>query len=109
MMHLVAAPDALIERALGYIRTKRLTKEAPGIRLVVEKVLGPSFSRLEGGDIDLLLSFSDRRLYRRGSIDGDLVSEDLFSESFVCVVDGDHPVGEQMSLADFSHYPSCDG
>ena len=84
---------------------QRISNEAPCIRLVVENVFGPSFNRLEGGDIDLIITHSDRRLFGRDGTDAELSSENLFTDNFVCVVASDHPIKERMTLADYQHYP----
>ncbi|NKJ00930.1 LysR family transcriptional regulator [Novosphingobium sp. SG707] len=82
-----------------------LSTRAPQLRLMVENVFGPSFSRLEGGDIDMVITHGDRSLFGREGRDVDLSSADLFVDSFVCVVDRDHPIGETMTKEDYLSYP----
>jgi DNA-binding transcriptional LysR family regulator len=84
---------------------RRLAAEAPNIRLIVETVFGTIFSRLEGGDIDLIVTHSDRRLFGRDEPDIGLTSEDLFQDDFVCVVAADHPVGTTLTLEEYRQYP----
>jgi DNA-binding transcriptional LysR family regulator len=84
---------------------RRIAVEAPRIRLVVENVFGPSFNRLVEGDIDLIITHGDRRLFGRNGTDAELLSENLFMDSFVCAVAADHPISEKMTLADYVRYP----
>jgi LysR family transcriptional regulator, nod-box dependent transcriptional activator len=82
-----------------------LAARAPQLRLMIENVFGPSFSRLEGGDIDLVITHGDRTLFGREGRDVDLLTDDLFDDSFVCVVARDHPIGESMTKDDYLTYP----
>lgn len=82
-----------------------LAKRAPRLRLMVENVFGPSFSRLEGGDIDMVVTHGDRSLFGREGRDVDLVTADLFEDTFVCVVGNDHPIGDTMSKDEYLAYP----
>lgn len=82
-----------------------LAQEAPQVRVVVENVLGPSFNRLEGGDIDLLITHGDRRNFGRSWSERNLSSKDLFSDTFVCVVAEDHPAAGGLSREAFNRYP----
>ncbi len=85
---------------------RRLATRAPHMRLVTENVFGPSFSRLDGGDIDIIITHGDRRLFGREGTDTDLLTTALFEDDFVCVVAADHPVtGSAMTMDDFLHYP----
>lgn len=82
-----------------------LSTQAPQVRLMVENVFGPSFSRLEGGDIDMVITHGDRSLFGREGRDVDLICATLFSDSFMCVVSRDHPIGEMMTKDDYLSYP----
>ena len=82
-----------------------LAARAPQLRLMIENVFGPSFSRLEGGDIDMVVTHGDRSLFGREGRDVDLLTADLFADSFVCVVARDHPIGESMTKDDYLSYP----
>lgn len=82
-----------------------LAVRAPQLRLMIENVFGPSFSRLEGGDIDLVITHGDRSLFGREGRDVDLMTADLFGDSFVCVVARDHPIGDSMTKDDYLSYP----
>jgi LysR family transcriptional regulator, nod-box dependent transcriptional activator len=83
---------------------KRIATEAPGIRVVVENVASPSVNRLEGGEIDLLVTV-DLRLFGRDGRHAELLSQPLFEDGFVCVVAADHPVGDAMTRDDYCRYP----
>jgi len=100
----VAMSDYCVHVFLPIV-ARRLAAEAPGTRLVTENVFGPSFNRLEGGDIDLIITHGDRRLFGREGIDAHLHSTDLFEDDFVCVVASDHPIKENMTLDDYLNYP----
>lgn len=78
---------------------------APQLRLMVESVFGPSFTRLEGGDIDMVVTHGDRSLFGREGRDVDLMTAELFEDSFVCVVAKDHPIGTVMTKDDYLTYP----
>ena len=82
-----------------------LAARAPQLRLMIENVFGPSFSRLEGGDIDLVITHGDRSLFGREGREVDLMTADLFGDSFVCVVARDHPIGDSMTKDDYLSYP----
>lgn len=82
-----------------------LAARAPQLRLMIENVFGPSFSRLEGGDIDMVVTHGDRSLFGREGRDVDLLTADLFADSFMCVVARDHPIGENMTKDDYLSYP----
>ena len=84
---------------------RRLTHEAPGVKLIIENVFGPSFSRLEGGDIDAVVTHSDRRLFGQDEDNANLLNADLFEDSFVCLVCVNHPVRDSLSLDDYQRYP----
>lgn len=82
-----------------------LASRAPQLRLMVENVFGPSFSRLEGGDIDMIVTHGDRSLFGREGRDADLLTVDLFQDSFVCVIASDHPIGDVMTKDEYLTYP----
>lgn len=84
---------------------KRVAAQSPGTRIIVENVFGPSFNRLEGGDIDIVITHGDRRLFGRDGLDADLHTADLFEDDFVCIAARDHPVGETMTMDDYAAYP----
>jgi LysR family nod box-dependent transcriptional activator len=83
---------------------RRIAAEAPGIRIVVESISGPSISRLEGGEIDLIITV-DLSLFGREGKNVELLSQVLFEDGFVCVVAFDHPVKDRMTLDDYCRYP----
>lgn len=82
-----------------------LAQRAPSLRLVVENVFGPSFFRLEGGDIDFVITHRDRSLFGRDRNNHSLQSTDLFEDSFVCVVAQEHPVPSKLTMEDYLRYP----
>ena len=84
---------------------KILAERAPGLRLMVENVFGPSFSRLEGGDIDMVVTHGDRSLFGRDGWDIGLLTADLFEDEFVCVIAKEHPIGDVMTKEDYLTYP----
>jgi LysR family nod box-dependent transcriptional activator len=83
---------------------KRIASEAPGIRLVVENVTAASVSRIEGGELDVLVTV-DISLFGRDGRHAVLLSEPLFEDDFVCVVAADHPVRETMTRDDYCRFP----
>jgi len=83
---------------------RALEAKAPHIRLVVENVFGPSFSRLEGGDTDLIVTHDDRTIFGRFGAEINLNTAALFEDRFVCVVDRNHPAGEHLTRDDYLGY-----
>lgn len=100
----IAMSDYCVHVFLPHVIRIMLTR-APHMRLITENVFGPSFSRLEGGDIDLIITHGDRRLFGREGIDADLMTVDLFDDDFVCAVASDHPIETEMSMDDYLLYP----
>jgi LysR family nod box-dependent transcriptional activator len=84
---------------------RKLMREAPGTRCVVETVFSSSFERLQKGDIDLIVTHSDWRLFFTNNDPASLISAPLFRDDFVCVVAKDHPIKEEMTIEDFQRYP----
>lgn len=82
-----------------------LAQEAPHVRVVVENVFGPSFNRLEGGDIDLLITHGDRHSFGRSWSERNLASTDLYDDTFVCVLADDHPAAGGLNKEDFARFP----
>lgn len=100
----IAMSDYCVHVFLPHV-VPNLMARAPHMRLVTENVFGPSFSRLEGGDIDLIITHGDRRLFGREGVDTDLMSTDLFQDDFVCAVAADHPIDAEMTMDDYLLYP----
>lgn len=100
----VAMSDYCVHVFLPLV-VRTLLERAPHMRLVTENVFGPSFSRLEGGDIDLVITHGDRRLFGRDGVDTDLLSTDLFQDEFVCAIADNHPIGDEMTMDDYLLYP----
>ncbi|MFF9206589.1 LysR family transcriptional regulator [Streptomyces sp. NPDC014986] len=83
---------------LGPTLFPRLFREAPGISLSVAPLGDQSFTDVEQGRADLVVSgvVAPRSLHW----------ETLFEEDFVCLLSRDHPVtSEQLTLDDFTSYP----
>lgn len=64
-----------------------LTQQAPKIRCIVEPVTQDSFERLAMGDLDFGLTAHDVRLYGTHRPGKRILSETMFDDDFVCVVD----------------------
>jgi LysR family nod box-dependent transcriptional activator len=99
----VAMSDYCVHLFLPLV-IRRIAAEAPGVRIVVENISASSVGRLEGGEIDLIITV-DLRLFGRDGRDAELRSQGLFEDEVVCVVAADHPVGDQMTLDDYCRYP----
>lgn len=83
---------------LGPTLFPRLFREAPGISLSVAPLGDQSFTDVEQGRADLVVSgvVAPRSLHW----------ETLFEEDFVCLLSRDHPVtAEQLTLDEFTAYP----
>lgn len=100
----VAMSDYCVHVYLPHI-LRLLAMLAPQLRLIVENVFGPSFLRLEGGDVDILVTHGDRSLFGREGRDVDLITDTLFDDDFVCVVALEHPLGAVMTKDDYVQYP----
>lgn len=84
---------------------RHLTDAAPGARIIIENVHGPCFSRLESGEIDLIITHGDLRIFGRDVVESSFITKNLFEDSFVCVVARDHPVDTKMTLNEYCNYP----
>lgn len=78
-----------------------LAVEAPRMTVRVETLNGASFRRLEHGDLDFCVTVPHWGLYNDFGPSADILTEQLFEDDFVCVVDRRHHPAETMSLA---HY-----
>lgn len=82
----------------------RMAAEAPSVRLEVEPMDGP-VPKLIGGDIDLCITTDDWRVLQIEVPKDLLMSDVLFSDDFVCIVDEDHPIGERPTISEYFSYP----
>lgn len=64
-----------------------LTERAPKVRCQIEPVTERSFERLDMGDLDFCLYADDVRLYGSHRPGKDTMSQRMFDDDFVCVVD----------------------
>ena len=89
---------------------RRLSAQAPAIRLEVETGLSSSLDRLDAGDIDLCITHSSYwNMKDHESPRESFLVDPLFSDHFVCVVAQDHPLQDRMTLDDYLRLPHAVG
>jgi LysR family transcriptional regulator, nod-box dependent transcriptional activator len=81
-----------------------LSAEAPGITLHVEPLTADALSRLESAGLDFAIRATIEPF--RMSQPQSLVSEQLFSDDWVCVAAADHPtVGDAITVEEYLELP----
>jgi LysR family transcriptional regulator, nod-box dependent transcriptional activator len=81
---------------------RRLAQEAPNIDCIIEPLTKDSFDRVSNGDLDFCMTADDWRLYGRRLRPG-TVSEPMFHDDFVCVVDeAQTGIRDEISLETYS-------
>jgi LysR family nod box-dependent transcriptional activator len=82
----------------------RLATEAPGISLHVEPLSGDSLAKLETGGLDLAVKAMIEPF--RQSDSRQLLSEQFFSDDWVCVAAADHPtLGDSITTEEYLELP----
>ena len=85
---------------------KRLVAQAPYMTCHIEPLNEACFNRLDSGESDFCVAADRWRLFGDNEPSTQIRSEPLFSDSFVCIVDKDHPtVTDHISLEDFKRLP----
>jgi LysR family transcriptional regulator, nod-box dependent transcriptional activator len=85
---------------------RRLVVQAPYMSCHVEPLNEGCFNRLDTGESDFCVATDRWRLFGENEPSAEIRSEPLFSDSFVCIVDRDHPtVTDHISLEDFKRLP----
>jgi DNA-binding transcriptional LysR family regulator len=82
----------------------RISRIAPRISMEIKPLSSP-INGLILGDLDLLIGPSDKRLLDDQRSETVFQSDYLFSDKFVCVVSKDHPLGENVTVAEYFRYP----
>jgi LysR family transcriptional regulator, nod-box dependent transcriptional activator len=84
----------------------RLAVEAPFITCHVMPMCGATTSRLETGDLDMLVTVDNCELVARQAGACDLKMRKLHTDDFVCLVDAHHPlIGETLTIEDYERLP----
>ena len=105
---LIVSADATLRVMPAVFR--RLSREAPGIRVHVEHFSETTLSRLEYGDADLYLGLNSLRLFGLRAFPDTLRIIDLRAVRWVCVVARDHPsVEDSISEAQYLALPHLFG
>ena len=100
----VAMSDFCVNLYLPHVL--RITSSvAPGIRIVLEPVMGQSFDRLDNGHLDMIVTHNDWQLFGDHMARDNLMSQFLFEDDFVCVTAVDHPAGNALSVEDYERFP----
>lgn len=85
---------------------KMITRDAPGIKCEVESLSEHTISRLQGGDVDMLICAQDLRLFDTPVDHEALHRKEVFSDRFVCAVAADHPETQNgLSMEAYLSYP----
>ena len=75
-----------------------LAAEAPKVTMRVETLSSASFKRLEQGDVDLCITVPHWGLYHDYGPSAEILTEALFDDDFICVVDRRHHPATEMTL-----------
>jgi len=85
---------------------RRTNEEAPGIKLRIAPIGSHVHEQLESGDASMVVRARVDPAYEAQAISENLVVESLFTDTWVCVVDADHPtVGDELTLEEYVHLP----
>ena len=89
---------------------KRVSTEAPGIRISIELVSHSALNRLEYGDVDLCLCLDSLRLFDVRAYPDTLRNVRLRPVRWICAVDRDHPtVGDSITAEQYFALPHVFG
>jgi len=99
----VMASDYCISTFLSRV-VGRLATEAIGMHLEMLSLDLP-LDKLMSGDIDICIVPNDMTLFNREDNADILHSEPLFSDTFTCVVDRDHPLQPPVTVEEYFGYP----
>ena len=81
-----------------------LSRRAPGIVCDIQLLDDGVFRDLDSGALDFCLLPSNWRLYQADRPDG-ILSQRLFEDDFVCVVDANNPVGLALTIEEYVALP----
>lgn len=85
---------------------RRLSAEAPGIKIKVQMLGGRDHERLEAGRADFIIRALVDEESESSLISDNLVVNDLFADRWVCVADANHPkIGEELTLDEYARLP----
>ena len=85
---------------------RHLATSAPYISCAIEPLTEAYYDHLASGDIDFVVAAGNWRLFGTTEPGTEIRSDLLFSDSFVCVVDRDHPsVTDSLSLDEYRRLP----
>lgn len=84
---------------------RRLARDAPGIQCHIEQVSQTSLTRLEYGDADLCLCLDLLQLFGLRAYPDTLRVTELRPVRWVCAVCRNHPLGEELTLAQYQALP----
>jgi LysR family transcriptional regulator, nod-box dependent transcriptional activator len=105
---LILSEEAVPDILPAFLR--RVSTDAPGIRINIELVSHSALNRLEYGEADLCLCLDSLRLFDVRAYPDTLRSVRLRKWRWVCAVDRDHPtVGDSMSAEQYLALPHVFG
>jgi LysR family transcriptional regulator, nod-box dependent transcriptional activator len=85
---------------------QRLAQLAPYISCDIEPLTEAIYNNLASGDTDFVIAGGNWRLFGGPEPSAEIRSELLFSDSFVCVVDRNHPtVNDTLTLDEYRRLP----
>ena len=82
----------------------QLARAAPGIVLDIQMIDDAVFRDLGTGELDFGLLPSNWRLYQESKPEG-ILSQTLFTDDFVCVVDQSNPIQDRLDVDDYLSAP----
>lgn len=87
---------------------RRLSQQAPNISVIVSNISPKTMHELEAGEIDMCMTVGDWTLFPNFRHVEEMRTARIFSDSFVCVVDRNHPtVGDHLTLEQYVQLRHC--
>lgn len=84
---------------------RRLSTLAPSVRIQLTEWSHADFDALQAGDVDIQIMLNDPVLFGDDDRFFSLNQLPLIDDRFVCVVDKDHPISNEITVEDYVRYP----
>jgi len=85
---------------------RRISQDTPGIKLRIAPIGSSVHEQLESGEASLVIRARVDPAYEAQAISQNLVVEPLFTDTWVCVCDANHPsIGDELTLEEYVELP----
>jgi len=85
---------------------RRISEDAPGIKIRIAPIGSSVHEQLESGEASMVIRARVDPAYESQALSGNLVVEPLFTDTWVCVCDTDHPtIGDELTLDEYVQLP----